>query len=75
VQKAALGDTHSSQQQERQLEHHKQPKASQSKVPHQKNLTTSFSKSFISSGKQGGGAAVLWEGRDIATRETCFLLL
>jgi hypothetical protein len=27
--------------------------------------------SFIPSGKQGGGAAVLGEGRDIVTRETC----
>jgi hypothetical protein len=32
---------------------------------------SSFRESFIASGKQGGGAAVLWEGRDIVTRETC----
>jgi hypothetical protein len=38
---------------------------------HPKSLTFSFSKSFISSGKQGGGAMVLGVGRDIVTRETC----
>jgi hypothetical protein len=32
---------------------------------------SSFSESFISSGKQGGGVTVLEEGRDIITRETC----
>jgi hypothetical protein len=32
---------------------------------------SSFSESCISSGKQGGGATVLGEGRDIVTRETC----
>jgi hypothetical protein len=31
----------------------------------------SFNKSFISSGKQGGLATALGEGRDIGTRETC----
>jgi hypothetical protein len=36
-----------------------------------KSLKSSFSESFIYSGKQGGGATVLWEGRDIVTRETC----
>jgi hypothetical protein len=41
------------------------------KNPPLKNLTSSFSESFMSSGKQGGGAAVLGEGRDIVTRETC----
>jgi hypothetical protein len=30
-----------------------------------KNLESSFRESFISSGKQGGGATVLWEGHDI----------
>jgi hypothetical protein len=34
---------------------------------HQKTLLSSFSKS----GKQGGGAAVLGEGHDIVTRESC----
>jgi hypothetical protein len=38
---------------------------------HQKNLASSFSESFISSGKQGGGATVLGEEGDIGTRETC----
>jgi hypothetical protein len=32
---------------------------------------SSFSESFIFSGKQGGGAAVLREVCDIVTRETC----
>jgi hypothetical protein len=32
---------------------------------------SSFSESFLSSGKQGGGATVLGEGRDTVTRETC----
>jgi hypothetical protein len=32
---------------------------------------SSFSKSFIYSGKQGGGATVLGEGCDIITGETC----
>jgi hypothetical protein len=40
-------------------------------IPHQNNLLSSFSKSFISSGKQGGGATVLREGCDTVTRETC----
>jgi hypothetical protein len=31
----------------------------------------SFSKSFISSGKQGGGVTILRQGCDIVTRETC----
>jgi hypothetical protein len=44
--------------------------SSQSKFPI-KNLLSSFRESFISSGKQGGGAAVLGEGPDIVTRETC----
>jgi hypothetical protein len=39
--------------------------------PPSKNLASSFSESFISSGKQGGGATVHGEGRDIVTRETC----
>jgi hypothetical protein len=32
---------------------------------------SSFSESFISTGKQESGATVLREGRDIVTRETC----
>jgi hypothetical protein len=32
---------------------------------------SSFSKSFIHSDKQGGGATVLREGRDIVVRKTC----
>jgi hypothetical protein len=32
---------------------------------------SSFKESFISSGKQEGGTAVLWEEPDIVTRETC----
>jgi hypothetical protein len=32
---------------------------------------SSFRESFISSGKQGGGATVLKEGRDTVTRENC----
>jgi hypothetical protein len=36
-----------------------------------KNLTSSFRESFISSGKQRGGATVLREGGDIVRRETC----
>jgi hypothetical protein len=36
-----------------------------------KKPDSSFSESFISSGKQGGGATVLGEGHDIVTRETC----
>jgi hypothetical protein len=32
---------------------------------------SSFSKSYISSGKRGGGATVLREWHDIVTRETC----
>jgi hypothetical protein len=43
--------------------------------PIKKNLASSFTESFMSSGKQGGGATVLWEGCDIVTRETCVLLL
>jgi hypothetical protein len=38
--------------------------------PPSKNLESSFRESFISSGKQGGGATVLGEGHDIVTRET-----
>jgi hypothetical protein len=53
------------------------PASSQSINPPSKNLpskkaVSSFSESFISSGKQGGGAAVLGEGHDIVTREICF---
>jgi hypothetical protein len=39
--------------------------------PPSKRLASFFSESFISSGKQGGGATVLGEGFDIVTRETC----
>jgi hypothetical protein len=39
--------------------------------PSSKNPMSSFSKSFTSCGKQGGGARVLWESHDIVTRETC----
>jgi hypothetical protein len=39
------------------------------KPPPSKSLKSSFSKYFISSGKQG--AKVLGEGPDIVTRETC----
>jgi hypothetical protein len=49
----------------------KPPKA---KTPKAKSLGSSFSESFISSGKQGG-AAVPGEGRDTVTGETWFLLL
>jgi hypothetical protein len=41
--------------------------------PNKKNPSTLFSKSFLSSGKQGGGATVLREGHDIVTGETCVL--
>jgi hypothetical protein len=44
---------------------------SQSKLS-SKNPWVSLSESFISSGKQGGGATVLGEGCDIVARETCF---
>jgi hypothetical protein len=36
------------------------------------NPPSFFSESFASSGKQEGGATVLWEGHDIVTKETCF---
>jgi hypothetical protein len=49
-------------QQQQQQQPHSQPI---------KNPPSSFSKFFISSGKQGGGATVLGEGCDIVTRETC----
>jgi hypothetical protein len=49
--------------------------ASASQNPPSKSLVSSFSESFISSGKQGGGATVLREEHDIVTRETCSLLL
>jgi hypothetical protein len=39
----------------------RQTKIQEKKNLHPKNLTSSFSNSFISSGKQGGGATVLWE--------------
>jgi hypothetical protein len=40
-----------------------------------KNLMSSFRESFISNGKQVGGATVLWEGYDIVTRKPMLLLL
>jgi hypothetical protein len=49
----------------------KTPPKNPASIPHQKTSMSSFSKSFISSGKQRGGATVLWEGCDIVTRETC----
>jgi hypothetical protein len=52
------------QQQQQQLT------ASFSKQPTNQNSASSFSRSFLSSGKQGGGETVLREGHDIVTRET-----
>jgi hypothetical protein len=57
--------------QQQQQSPHKPPIHPPSKHFPSKNLVSSFSKSFISSGKQGGGATVLREGRDTVTRETC----
>jgi hypothetical protein len=56
VQKAALVETHNSQPQQHQPPG-KQPTGSQSKTPINPsiNLFSSFSESFISSGKQGDG--------------------
>jgi hypothetical protein len=58
--------------QQEQQQHHKQLIGSQN--PSSKKLPSiplsSFSKSFISSGKQGGGATVFREGCDIVTRKT-----
>jgi hypothetical protein len=48
----------------------KQPTASQSKNP-SKKILDSFRESFVSTGKQGGGAKVLKEVFDTVTRETC----
>jgi hypothetical protein len=45
-------------------------KSLKAKAPKAKSLASSFSKSFIPSGKQGG-AVVLGEGHDIVTGETC----
>jgi hypothetical protein len=42
--------------------------------PANQNPLSPFSKSFISSSKQGGGATVLREGCDTVTRETCVLI-
>jgi hypothetical protein len=39
--------------------------------PIKKNPMSYFNKSFISSGKQGGGATVLGDRSDIVRRETC----
>jgi hypothetical protein len=60
VQKAALVET--------------QPATASAAANHKfplKILLPSFRESFIPSGKQGGGAAVLGEGCVIVTRETC----
>jgi hypothetical protein len=40
-----------------------------------KSFASSFSESFISRGKQGGGATVLETGHDTVTRGSAFLLL
>jgi hypothetical protein len=61
VQKAVLVETYNQQQCQQWT----------IKNPHQKTLVSSFRKSFISSGKQGGRATVPGEGHDIVTRETC----
>jgi hypothetical protein len=47
------------------------PKASHIQKAKAKSLVSSFSESFIPSGKQGGGAVFLREGHDIVTGETC----
>jgi hypothetical protein len=70
VQKAALVETQSQQQWQQQPIKDPHQKTS-IKKPHQKTLVSSFNQSFISSGKQGGRATVLGEGRDIVTGETC----
>jgi hypothetical protein len=64
VQKAALVETHL-------LAAAAANQNPPSKNLHQKIPMSSFSKSFIYSGKQGGGATVLREGRDIVTKGTC----
>jgi hypothetical protein len=43
---------------------------SQSKFPIKKSRVL-LQESYISSGKQGGGATVLWKGHDIVAGETC----
>jgi hypothetical protein len=43
--------------------------------PPSKKLTSSFSKSFLYSGKQGGRTRVLGEGHDIEQEKPAFLLL
>jgi hypothetical protein len=53
------------------VETHQPVAAAANQNPPSKNLVSSFSKSFISSSKQGGGATVLREGHNIVTRETC----
>jgi hypothetical protein len=47
------------------------PALSLQPTPPSKSPTSLFSESFISSGKQGGGATVLREGHDIVSGETC----
>jgi hypothetical protein len=59
MQKAALVETHQT------------ASVSANQNPPSKSLVSSFSQSFISSGKQGGGTTVLREGCDTVTRETC----
>jgi hypothetical protein len=81
VQKAALVEKHSSQWQ--QHHSHKQPAVNNPSINPSSILNQSFinpqpikkppsffRESFTSSGKQGGGATVLGEGRDFVTRET-----
>jgi hypothetical protein len=51
-----------------------QPPAASSaaaKLANSQPTISSFSKSFIHSGKKGGGTTVLREGHDIVTGETC----
>jgi hypothetical protein len=70
VQRAALVETYSQQLRQRQPIKNPYPKKKPPINRPSKNTVSSFSESFISSGKQGGGATVLREGRDILTRET-----
>jgi hypothetical protein len=53
------------------VETHQPASRAANQNPPSKILLSSFSESFISSSKQGGGATVLREGHDIVTRETC----
>jgi hypothetical protein len=68
-------ETHSQQELQWQaikIPHQKNPSIS----PPSKNLASSFRESFISSGKQGGGAIVLGEGARFCNKKnlcSCFL--